>query len=283
MTDHYGDLADLLAQEARLFAARAARDESSGSTATTLIVADFEYAYDHSRHSGYSVAEGAAAERKIRWPFHRIVGASWLVLRITPGEDVAAVTELVAHAADDMNEQQICVRFFEALDRHSGAQLVTWGGEAKDLAVLRRCAAEFGLVLPRQLANPSPHARERLDLCRATAVTAVPVHLPEFCHATGIPTKPAPSKEVGQLVEHGNWPAVREQALGDVLATSVIGLRHLAAHGVIAIDRERSAVAIGAAAAEQLPDSAFVQKCFRPWARDRLRAAGLKGTVFRAG
>jgi hypothetical protein len=36
--------------------------------------------------------------------------------------------------------------FFAALDCERGAVLVTWGGECKDLAVLRRSAGEFGLA-----------------------------------------------------------------------------------------------------------------------------------------
>ena len=40
-------------------------------------------------------------------------------------------------------------------------------------------------------------------------------------------------------------------------------------------------MAIAEAAAVSHPRSAFVERTFKPWARDRLRAAGLRGTVYR--
>ena len=247
-----------------------------------IIVADFEYRWDRSRYEGYRVAEGESAEPKVRWPFHRIAAASWMQLRFDSGEEVPTAENVIVLAEDDVSEQEMVTQFFEALRQFPTAQLVTWGGEVKDLAVLRRCAGEFGLVLPPQLLDGSPHARERIDLCRAVTVQAKSPHLPEYAAATSIPAKPSPSKQIGQLVEQGDWSKVREQVLADVMTTSVITLRHLASHGEIAIDAEASAIAIGEAALSAVPESSFVRATYRPWARDRKRAAGLRGVVYRA-
>ena len=247
-----------------------------------IIVADFEYRWDRSRYEGYRVAEGESAEPKVRWPFHRIAAASWMQLRFDSGEEVPTAENVIVLAEDDVSEQEMVTQFFEALRQFPTAQLVTWGGEVKDLAVLRRCAGEFGLVLPPQLLDGSPHARERIDLCRAVTVQAKSPHLPEYAAATSIPAKPSPSKQIGQLVEQGDWSKVREQVLADVMTTSVITLRHLASHGEIAIDAEASAIAIGEAALSAVPESSFLRSTYRPWARDRQRAAGLRGVVYRA-
>jgi hypothetical protein len=245
-------------------------------------VADFEYSYDRERHAAYKVAEGSSAEPSVRWPFHRLAAACWLVLRIDPGAEVPVIETLAATARDDADEPGILAAFFETLDRHPTATLVTWGGEAKDLAILRRCADEFGMTLPKQLIDLSPHARERIDLCRAVAVQAKPVHLPEYCAATSIPCKPSPAKMVGPLVESGAWPMVKDQCLADVLATTVIGLRHLASRGLIACHPQKSVAALAESAGQMIPSSEFLRRSFAPWSRAQLAASRLKGTVVRA-
>ena len=81
------------AEDARLFASRPGEDNE---TALTLIVADFEYSYDRDRHTGYKIAEGKAAEPKIRWCLHRIAAVSWMILRFVPGKTVPEIEEPVA-------------------------------------------------------------------------------------------------------------------------------------------------------------------------------------------
>ena len=271
-----------LARDARKFLELDAEGRRARRGPRRIIVADFEYRWDRSRHEGYCVGEGESAEPKIRWPFHRIAAASWMQLRFNSGEEVPIVESVIVLAEEEVSEQEMVTQFFEALRQAPNAQFVTWGGEVKDLAVLRRSAGEFGLVLPPQLIDGSPHARERIDLCRAVTVQAQPPHLPEYAAATSIPAKPSPSKQIGQLVEKGDWPKVRDQVLADVMTTSVIALRHLASHGEITIDAEASAIAIGEAALSAFPESNFLRDSYRPWARDRKRASGLRGVVYRA-
>lgn len=273
---------EALEREARKFLELDGEDRRTNRSPQRIIVVDFEYRWDRTRYEGYRVAEGESAEPTIRWPFHRVAAASWIQLRFDPGEEVPAIESVVVLAEDEASEQEMIAQFFEALHQAPEAQLVTWGGEVKDLAVLRRSAGEFALILPRQLIDGSPHAKERIDLCRAVTVQAKSPHLPEYAAATSIPAKPSPSRTIGQLVEKGDWHMVREQVLADVLTTSVIALRHLTSHAEIALDLEASASAVGKAVLTAIPDSNFVRSTYHPWARDRQRASGLCGVVYRA-
>lgn len=279
-TDASDTLGRDLEREARLFCARA--ENTDAATPKTWLVADLEYAWDRDAHHGYVTAEGKGAEERIRWPFCRVAAVSWLTLRFVPGEAVPRVEGPVVLAADTADERAMVEALFAALTAEPEAVLTTWGGEAKDLAVLRRCAATLGVLLPPQLIDGSPHARQRLDLCRASCVQADSVHLPELAAAVSVPAKPSPSKEIGILVEREAWAEVREQVMADVLTTAVIAVRHLAAHGQVECDRADTMMAIGQAAAAALPQSAFVGRTFRPWARGQKAASGLKGVIYRA-
>lgn len=276
------DLETALRQQARRFTARSQGKEGRGVPAIRLVIADWEYAYDRSAYAAYQVAEGADGERDIRWPFHRIACATWMVLRLEPGAEVPVVETIAALAGDEGDEKEIAARLFGTLELYGDALLISWGGEAKDFAVLRRIASEAGLLLPPQLLDPHPHSRARLDLCRAVAGSARFPHLPEYATATGVPCKPSPSKEVGLLVENGEWDRVRDQCLADVLTTSVMALRYLAAHGILACHPQRSVAAIAEAAGKAMPRSAFVRGSFACWARAQLAASRLAGTIYRA-
>lgn len=280
MTDSLTSIEEMLGREARLFAANNIDGDDKGHR--TYIVADFEYEYQRNAHAGYKVAEGTAAEEKIRWPFHRIVAAAWTVLKFVPGRDVPDIVAPVPLTAETMDEKSMVVQFFDALNALPGATLTSWGGETKDLAALRRAAAQHDLTLPVQLRELSPHSLRRLDLCNATSVQAACVHLPEYAAALAIPSKPSPSKAVGQLVQTRQWDLVADQVSADVLTTCVIAIGHLKSMGIVTCDQPATIMALADKATETFPKSVFCNRSFRPWARDRLRAAGLRGTVFRA-
>ena len=267
------------AEDARLFASRPSEDNEA---ALTLIVCDFEYSYDRDRHAGYLVAEGKAAERRIRWPFHRIAAASWLVLRFTPGKTIPIFEEPVVMTGEGSTEKQMVESFFDACRAEPDAILTTWGGEAKDMAVLRAAAMMHGFVVPSQLTDLHPHSRHRIDLCQATSVAAASVHLPEFAAALGIPSKPTASANIGPAVDNGDWALVAEQVLADVVTTTVIALWQLAASGQVTIDRATTLLTLSERLNRHLASSAFCTRIFAPWVRARRAEAGLRGTVFRA-
>lgn len=272
-------LAIALERDARLFTARGKSGDGEQGKSLRLIVADFEYAWDRNAYAGYVVSEGKGARTDLRWPFHRVAAASWMVLRFDPQAQVPVVQECTVIANDEMDERDIVIRFFAALQQYPDAVLSTWGGEFKDLAVLRKCAGEFGLVLPEQLRDLNPYAYTRLDLCQAVTGKAKPVHLPEYAMGAHIPCKPSPSKDIGPLVEEGRWVEVRDQCLADVLTTCVIGLWHLHGQGVIVCHPQRSLEALSQAAAKAMPASLFVRNSFAPWARSQVAASKLRGLV----
>ena len=276
-----------LERQAHAWLAARAREETR--CPRVFLVCDFEFKFRREAHGAWSYGRepkydqrGRRKEEKIRWPFHNIAAAAWMVVRFDGQSDVPEIAEPVVMTLADYSETDILRGFFDALDGigHE-AKMLTWGGEARDLAVLRYQACRHGLNLPVHMRDTSPHARERIDLCRSTTVQADPVHLDEYAAGCGIPVKPSPPEAIGKLVENGEWDAVHDHVLADVLTTTIVGLRWLAAMGEIGYDRERSAMAIADTALMACPDSAFVIRDFKPWARDQLRAAALRGNVYR--
>lgn len=255
--------------------------QEGAPSARRYIVYDAEYKWDRSAHDAYKVAEGKDAEQDTRWPFHRIAAVSWLTLTFHSGEAIPTIGDPIVMTAEDASEEDMVAALFDALNLTPDARLVTWGGEVKDLAVLRRCAGSYDWLLPRQLIDLSPYADERLDLCSEVSVRAKLVHLPEYAMAVGVPGKPSPSRSIGQLVENGRWTEVRDQVLADVLATAVLAIRHLTSRGEVRCNRQDTQLAIAEAASATLPASAFVKRTFLPWARGQKARASLKGTVFR--
>ncbi len=269
-----------LAREANLFAARGSA--ANRNRTRIYIVADFEYAYDRGRYNGYRTAEGTDAEKKTRWPFHRIAAAAWCVMRFERGSDSPEIQGPVVLSANEHSEMEMVSAFFDAVDQEPGAVLVTWGGEHKDLAVLRRAAGEFDLIMPGQLRELSPVSDRRIDLCDAVSIRAESVHLPEYAAACSIPAKPSPSKTIGELVENGKWPDVEEQVLADVMTTAIIMLRHLKSHGLIRCAIPACSLALANAATNANPDSEFLRRTFKPWAQLKDSTANYTCPIYRA-
>ena len=266
------------AEDARLFASRPGEDND---TALTLIVADFEYRYDRDRHTGYKIAEGKAAEPKIRWCFHRIAAVSWMILRFVPGKTVPELEEPVVLTAETRSEKQMVEAFFDACRAQPDGLITSWGGEAKDFAALRATAMMHSLVVPAQLVDLHPHSRHRIDLCQTTSVAAPSVHLPEFAAALAIPNKPSPSEDIGPLVENEEWEKVSEQVLADVVTTTVIALLQLSSLGQVTIDRAMTLQALSERLQRSAPHSQFCTRTFAAWARARHAEAGLRGAIYR--
>lgn len=279
MTIEHNDFERELEQQASMFSMQAGR-ENEGAV-RTYIVCDFEYAYDRARYDGYRVAEGADANDKLRWPFHTIAAASWTVMRFLPGIEKADIEPPVLMSSSDYTALQMATAFLSAVSLEPTAHVVTWGGEYKDLSVLRRTAMVHGLVLPIQIADPTPYSRWRIDLCDAVSVRADSASLPEYATACSIPAKPSPSKSVGKLVQNEIWNKVEEQCLADVLTAAVIMIRYLVSHGQVACDQNATIVALAEAAAAAAPDRTFARHTFPAWARARLAASRLSGTVHR--
>lgn len=270
-------LGDALEREAQLYLSQ--RNDDGERPAQTFLVADLEFRWNRPLFDAYLVAEGCDARSKPLWPFDLIGAASWLVLRFRAGEAIPEIEPIVVMAEDEASDREMVERLFDALSADPHTVFVSWGGEVRDLAVLRRYAATLGLLLPPQLRDGSPNARSRIDLCRAVTVQAKPVHLPELATAVSIPTKPSPSKTIGKLVEASKWREVRDQVLADVLTTSVLLVRHLLSHCQVTCNRTDTMVAIADAAALGAPASEFVKRQFAPWAKAGRIRAQLPGLI----
>ena len=244
-----------------------------GEKATTIVVNDWEYLYDKVRHHEYRHSEGEAAERKIRWPFHRIVAGAWAVIDFPADGALPVVRRIEVHDRRTGDELAIVARFFAALNAHPNAIPVSWGGEFKDLQVLRMVGSVHGLRLPRALRMLNPFSPDRTDLNMATATKGHLVHLPEYARACDVPTKAVSSKDVGPAALAGDWPTVHEQVLSDIFTISIIAARHLASHGFVCPIGPRCDAAILDAFVEAFPDSPFLSITCGGWAAHRRSVA----------
>ncbi len=246
-----------LHDDIRRFKAKASRDKQG---ALKLLVSDFEFRYDMDAFRRYQVAENDATKGWVRWPFCHVVAAAWTCLTFRVDADMPEISSVVTLTAADKSEQDIVEAYFEAIEAHTGAILTSWGGEQKDVPVLRRVAGECGIVMPSQLRDLRVHAPARLDLCNATSTQARCVHLPEYCIATGIPSKAFPSKDVGQAAAAGLTDIVAEQVRSDLFATAIVATRHAISHGMTSVNVVESEQAIAKAFAKAYPHSHFLRQ-----------------------
>lgn len=267
-----------LERQARHFAAQSGNGETEAPR--SFLVADLEFRYERDLHAAYATSEGADSA-SIRWPFDRIAAVCWTTLRFVSGQAAPEIDGPHVLTAENNDEPAMVAALFDALHADPDALLVMWGSENRDLPVLRRAALQHDLLLPLQLRNSSPQARERIDLCRAITGLGEKIHLQELAAALSIPAKPTPAKQVGYLAEQGHWTPVEEQCLADVITTALLATRHLAALGLIEGESAATDLALIEAAAKAKPNSAFVIRTLKAWARARDARSRLRGTVYR--
>lgn len=247
-----------LGEEAALFLA----DRSAASPWQRVIVCDFEFIYDMDAFKRYQVAENDATQGFVRWPFHRIVAGAWCMLTISPDMDRPIVTNV--EAITNQPEEDIVGAFFALCSAFQDAKVISWGGEAKDFLCLKRAAIERGMVLPPQLRDPAPFARTRLDLSSAVRSLGHYVHLPEFCEAIGVASKPMPSKDISLAVRHGAWDHVETQVVADVCTIAQVAWRYFLATGAASGAPAAGDYAVLAVLAERFPNDAWIAKLASP-------------------
>ena len=116
------------------------------------------------------------------------------------------------------------------------------------------------MVLAPQLRDPAPFARTRLDLSSAVRSLGHYVHLPEFCEAIGVASKPMPSKDISLAVRHGAWAHVETQVVADVCTIAQLAWRYFLATGAASGRPENGDDAIASALAERFPDDAWLAR-----------------------
>lgn len=250
----YPHQAITLGEEAALFLA----ERSAPSPWQRVIVCDFEYLYDADAFKRYQIAEGDPTQGFVRWPFHRIVAGAWCMLTISPDMDRPVVTNI--EVMSNRSEADIVGAFFTMCATFQDARLVSWGGESKDFLCLKRAAIEQGMILPPQLRDPAPFARMRLDLASAVRSLGHYVHLPEFCEAIGVMSKPMPSKDISLAVRHGAWDHVETQVVADVCTIAQVAWRYFVATGLAPGFPETGDAAVIAAVAERFPGNEWLAR-----------------------
>lgn len=236
------------------------------ATDKVFVVLDLEYRWDREAHRLYQNIEAGGGENEIRWPFCSIVCASWLIMRFKPLDNAPMVEQFTTLSRPDQTEAEIVHSLCEVMANYPSGTIVSWGGESKDFAAIRRAAAQHDIRLPIQLADGHPHTARRIDLANATSCQTQSVHMPEYATATGVPSKlMMPSRCIGKAVEHEDWPLVREVCDQDVITTSLIAGRYLAAHGIVRPSGSACDHAIAKGVIAQRPDGVFVQKYLKPW------------------
>lgn len=117
-----------------------------------------------------------------------------------------------------MDENQILTEFFLYLSSMptGNAELVSFGGEAHDLQILRCRAMAHGVTLPRGfewMAFPSAQKSPHLDLSRVltNGLKMHQCHLAEFSAVINMPSKfVAASWSITSLASAGQWSIIEE-------------------------------------------------------------------------
>lgn len=128
MTDNIHTIATDLAawertleRQANAWLAARAREETS--CPRVFLVCDFEFKFRREAHVAWAYGRepkydrrGRRIEEKIRWPFHTIAAAAWMVVRFDGQSDVPEIAEPVVMTLADYSETDILRGFFDALD-----------------------------------------------------------------------------------------------------------------------------------------------------------------------
>lgn len=164
-----------------------------------------------------------------RWPFQSMLAIA--VMKCTAGDGGNIVpSEMMTWSLKNMTEKQILSEFFRYLSAmpEGSVELVSFGGEAHDLQILRCRAMAHGLSLPRGfewMAFPSSLKSPHLDLSKVltNGLKMRQCHLAEFAAVINMPSKfVAASWTITRLANAGEWETVEAICEADVIATSFL-------------------------------------------------------------
>jgi hypothetical protein len=211
------------------------------------LVFDLESTADHHEHRRYQASEhytprakGGDSRRRgqrgqqdplttPRWPFQVVLALS--VMKCVAGDGGNIVpAEMTTWSLKNMDEKQILTEFFRYLSTMPAAsvELVSFGGEAHDLQILRCRAMAHSLTLPpgfEWLAFPSPQKSSHLDLSRVltNGLKMRQCHLSEFAAVINMPSKfVAASWSITKLARAGEWKTIEEVCESDCITTAFL-------------------------------------------------------------
>jgi hypothetical protein len=211
------------------------------------LVFDLESSADHHEHRRYQASErytptadGGDSRRRgqrgqqdplttPRWPFQCVLALSVMKLVAGDGGNIVPA-EMMTWSLKNMGEKQILTEFFRYLSTMpvGAVELVSFGGEAHDLQILRCRSMAHGLTFPPAfgwLAFPSAQKSPHLDLSRVltNGLKMRQCHLAEFLAVINMPSKfVAPSWSITRLARAGEWTKIEEACEADCIATSFL-------------------------------------------------------------
>lgn len=169
--------------------------------------------------------------RNPRWTFQTIVTAAVAVMTQHPDGNVQLM-KFETFSAPEYDERGIIEALFSLLnDVPKGAEMVSWGGAAHDLPLLRLAAQKHGLSFPKDwlwAAFAGDGRARHLDLARIATggLKMRQVHQSEFAAALDIPAKiTAPAWTVARHIYAGRWDIVTEICEGDVVTLMLLFAR----------------------------------------------------------
>lgn len=198
---------------------------TNDNTASSFIVIDCEFLKDWHLYEKYRRVDPRPAP--CRWPMKRVVSASVMALEIQG----SAIEVTAFRSFSGADEGRLLLQLFGFLAERPWFKLVTYGGVATDVPVLRIAAMKHGLKLPTQLRNGDRSRHVHLDLA-LTMKAGDYVHLTEIATRLGQPCKLAGSAgAVPKLFAQGDFRSIEHISECDIINTAFILASYLQAQG----------------------------------------------------
>lgn len=217
------------------------RTNDNTATGNRLIVIDCEFYADFALYQRYCRIDPEPA--RCRWPMKRVAAVS--VMELAVPDERLEVTAFKSWSGPD--EGRVVDRLFTFLAERPFHRLVTYGGVACDVAVLRLAAMQHHLRLPPQLRFGDRARHVHLDLAIAMkGGEGSYVHQLELATRLNIPCKLADcAADVPRLVDRGEFRRIEHIAESDVITTAFLLASYLKVQGEISSARAAQRAIIG--------------------------------------
>lgn len=195
------------------------------STGSEFIVLDCEFLKDWALYEKYRRADPKPA--RCRWPMKRVVAASVMALEVQGSQLEVSAFKSFSGA----DEGRLLMQLFAFLAERPRHKLVTYGGVATDVPVLRAAAMEHGLKLPVQLRFSDRSRQIHCDLAIAMKGGDY-AHMSEIATRLRVPCKLAGGAgQVPDLFAQGDFRSIEHISESDIVSTAFILASYLAAQG----------------------------------------------------
>lgn len=205
------------------------RANTTTTTGNRLIVLDAEFYADYALYQRYCRIDPVPA--RCRWPMKRVAAVT--VMELTVAGEKLEVNAFKSWSGRD--EGRVLDFLFAFLAERPLHRIVTYGGVACDVAILRLAAMAHKLKLPPQLRFGDGSRRVHLDLAIAMkGGEGSYVHQLELATRLNIPCKLADcAADVPQLFDRGEFRRIEHIAESDVVTTAFLLADYLFVQGEI--------------------------------------------------